>query len=99
MAHIKIDAALASDEECLACFSRLRILLPAQAGVAVRVDISRPKLGSKQIVKRPLDAARAVIDHDRNVCYVASDHGLLVWLPFRTGKVRALDADNHAGIP
>ena len=74
--------------------SVVAILLAAVAAVHVREDVAGPEVLREQLVDRPY-AGAAEIDHHRDVGDLADFHGARKRLPFRTGIVRALDADDE----
>ena len=60
----------------------------------MREDVAGTEILREQLGDRP-HAGAAEIDHDRNVGDLADFHGARKRLPFRTGIVRALDADDQ----
>ena len=75
------------------------ILLAADSGVHVRVNVIRPQLDGDELRERTLRSSRTEIDHHGNVGQRARFNGALDGRPFRSGEVRGLDAHDDARIP
>ena len=71
------------------------VLLVAQPGIHVGVDVARPELLGHELAQRPLRAIGAEVHHHRNVRERPRLDRPLDRRPFRAGVVRGLDADDQ----
>ena len=72
-----------------------RVLLAAQAGVHVRVDVAGPKLLRDQFSEWPLRQVRPEVDHYRDVGHRPGLDRALDRRPVGPGVVRRLDPNNQ----
>src|SRR5262249_47536178 len=94
VADIEVDTPFAAGCHRGAGFAGGGILLAAQSGIHVGVNVAGAEDAREKVVKGAFLAIGAVVDHDGDLCKVAGDDRLLVRLPLGALEMSTLDTND-----